>query len=203
MLGVGYTLSLPTFYLAPILRCKMARAATRRTASKTPRRNGKKSNATRKRKEKAMKLIGALVGTGIGIAGIYGLLHKYTRRNRNKSKVDAENQPVDAENQPVPTPIEVSTDFLYNAQAIESAKNKRYEISGHDAHIKECLSKKRTKTIDEWKKNNCDKAIVIAQKNLKRELQERKRELMKKNKSKFRRLDKDAPPFIPTKYKKV
>jgi hypothetical protein len=60
----------------------MARAATRRKASKTPRLNGNKSNATRKRKEKAMKLISALVGTGIGIAGIYGLLHEYTRRNK-------------------------------------------------------------------------------------------------------------------------
>ena len=75
----------------------MARAATRRTASKTPRRNGKKSNATRKRKEKALEVVAALLGSGLTVGAIIALGHKYKKsKTRTPSKIAAEQDMDDA-----------------------------------------------------------------------------------------------------------
>ena len=63
MLGVGYTLSLSTFYLAPILRCNMARATTRRKASP----GSKKRQMTKKKMGIILGSVAAAVAAAVAI----------------------------------------------------------------------------------------------------------------------------------------
>ena len=61
-------------------------AATRRKASPTRRRNGKKSNATRRKQ--AVKAVVGLLGSGLTVAGILAIAHKY-KKSEKASKASA------------------------------------------------------------------------------------------------------------------